>query len=117
MDIIKVQASFERWISQDYVKPFSGRIWETIGEAGTECVLIVNIRIVYAMQHQVHGGDTQHCRVEVKAMKHMATDVFPILFEQIPGIDFLDIACLGIRFLDYRFEGGVGLQQILHDAH
>src|SRR5262249_55088755 len=92
----KVELTFEGRIGKDNVKAFSGSLREALGEARAERVLIVNVRIIHPVQHQVHSGDAQHSRVEVETMKHAAADMLAVRFKQIPGVDLLLCSSLWI---------------------
>ena len=63
----------------------------------------MDIRIVHAVQHQVHCSDPQHGRVKVEPVEHFATDMFSVIFKQIPGIDILNFTGVWIRLFNHTF--------------
>ena len=57
-----------------------------------KAVLILDVRIVNAMQHQVHCPDTKHGGIGIKTVKHAVLVVFGILlFQQLVLIVALHI--------------------------
>lgn len=114
VDILEIETSLEWWVGQDDVKTFGCGLRELVGEAGAQCVLIVDVRIIDAVQHQVHGGDAQHSGVEVEPMEHAAADVVAVRFQQIAGVGLFRLARLGIGFFQHPLGRGVIFQQILH---
>ncbi len=53
-----------------------------VGVVGRKAVFVLNIGIVHAMQHQVHGPDAKHGLVGVEAMEHAVLVVVGVLFLQ-----------------------------------
>ena len=78
VDVLVVEAALERRIGQDHVEGVRGLVRELLGEAVAERVLVVDVRGVDAVEHQVHRRDAQHGGVEVEAVEHAALDVLPV---------------------------------------
>ena len=66
-------------------RSLKGRIGKTQGKAAGDFVLfgkavfVVDFRMADGMEHQVHGGNTQHGAVGVKTGKGVSGKVFPLL--------------------------------------
>ena len=92
MDVVIVQAALEGRIGKDEIEGIRGFVREFVGEAVAQGVLIVDLRGIDTVQQQVHGGDAQHGGVEVEALKHAGANVFPVVLQQVAGVDGLAVA-------------------------
>ena len=73
VDTLRVYCAFEGRVCQAHGKLVADLV--LLGYA----VLVVNFRVADGVEHQVHGGDPQHGAIGVKAGKHRARKVLPLL--------------------------------------
>ena len=66
------------------------------------------------MQHQVHGRDAQHRRVEVEPVEHAAADMLAVRFQQIAGVNLLSRPGFGVGLLKDPLRRRISLQKMLH---
>jgi len=91
VDVFFVERALKRGVGQDQIKSIFGPLFGflAVGEIRTERILIVDIRSVDFVQHHIHGRDPQHGDIEIKAVKHLAFDMFPLLWlDQVRSISF-----------------------------
>ena len=82
--VLGVEAPLERRVRQDHVEARGRLLAELLGEGVRERVLVVDVRVVDAVQHQVHRRDAEHGAVEVEAVEHPVLDVVAVRLEQSP---------------------------------
>ena len=117
MYIFKVKATLKGRIGENDIESVRRCLRKTVCKTRAQGVLVVDVGIIDSMEHQVHGGDAEHGRIEIETMEHMAPDVLAVMLQQIAGIDFLGRSCFWIGFLDNPIRGGIVLQQVLHHAN
>jgi hypothetical protein len=89
VDVALVEAPLERRIGQDDVEAALGLLGKFLVKRVGEGVLVVDVRVLDAVEHQVHRCDAQHRRVEVEPMEHRVLDVVAVRLELIAGVDHL----------------------------
>src|SRR5205823_1319830 len=75
MHVLLVKAAFEWWVCQDQIEIVIGIARKPIRKAIAERVLVMDVRRIDSVQHQVHCRDTKHRHVEIEAVEHTALDV------------------------------------------
>ena len=83
MHVGLVQAPLERRVGQDHVEAADGELGELLRERVAQRVLVVDVGRLDAVEHQVHGGDAEHGRVEVVAVEQPALDVLAVRLQQV----------------------------------
>ena len=78
MHVRVVQRALERRVGQNQVEAVAGHLRKLLGEVVAQRVLIVDVRRVDSVQHQVHGRNAEHRDVEVEPVIHAALDVLPL---------------------------------------
>jgi len=114
VDILEIEASLEGRVRQDDVETLCRGFRELVGEARAQSVLVVDVGIIDAVQHKVHGGDAEHRGVKVEAVEHVTANMLAVRFQQIAGVGLFRLARLGIGLFQHSLGRGVGFQQILH---
>ena len=74
----------------------------------------MDVGIINAVQHHVHGRDTQHGGVKIEAVEHVVADMGPMILEQVAGEGLLGLAGVRIRFLHHRLGRGVVFEKVVH---
>ena len=111
--VLVVEAALEGRIGQDDVEGVLGALGELLGEALAQRVLVVDVGVVDAVQHQVHGGDAQHGGVEVEAVEHVRVRMCSrCSLQQVAGVDGVLLAIVSLHMLR-PLVAGVLAQQVV----